>query len=119
MIVTVTCAVLPCACEGEVSADMCVVVCYLLFLMPSQARSYTQQGSRSRGFARWLSRTGLLQPSYVEVLMKTSRHDATPMMVNVAVMNPMKLALLLRDHRPDLLFVSHDQQADFASKSGP
>jgi hypothetical protein len=51
--------------------------------------------------------------------MKTSRHDATPMMVNVAVMNPMKLALLLRDHRPDLLFVSHDQQADFASKSGP
>ena len=51
--------------------------------------------------------------------MKTSRHDATPVMVNVAVINPMKLALLLRDHRPDLLFVSHDQQVNFALKSGP
>ena len=80
----------------------------------SQARSYTQAGSRARGFLRWLRRGGmLLQPDYIDILVRKGRNDPTPRMEKIAVVDPMQLAMILRTRAQHLLFPDAAVQREF------
>jgi hypothetical protein len=80
---------------------------------------YSQAGSRSRGFLRFLQHHMLIRPQTIQVPCRLSKHDATRTMKCFSVVSPMKLALALREKAPELLFLPLDQQQHFMDRFAP
>jgi len=61
----------------------------------------------------------IVEPQYVMLPVKTTKADATRKLEKYAVIPPLRLALALRDRRPELLFCSEQKQVSFMKQSGP
>lgn len=85
----------------------------------TEAKSYTQSGSRSRGFLRWLRGNMLVQPEYFDIPMRRSKHDPSRVLEKIAFIPPMRLAQLMQERRPGLLFCPAEEQTSFMQKSSP
>lgn len=123
-------------CEGRSSHAQCNLNMVLDLLVPtsiacatlqiadaescfaSEAQTYSQSGSRSRGFLRWLKRMQVVQPEYIQLPVRQSKSDPTRKFEKWSVVSPMSLALYLREKRPELLFCDEQQQQLFMGKSG-
>jgi hypothetical protein len=61
----------------------------------------------------------IVNPEYVDIPLRASKHDPTPILEKFAIMPPLRLALLLRSRNPELLFCSPAKQATFMQKPEP
>ena len=82
----------------------------------AEAMQFSQSGTMARGLSRFLKRHALVNPSYVNVPMRRSKHDPTVVMEQVAVMRPMDMALMLHRHKPGLLFCEPAKQVFYMQR---
>lgn len=78
-----------------------------------EARTYTQAGSRYRGFMRWLQCRMFIRPKTIKIPCKASKHDDTRVLADFAFVPPMRLARAHLAENPALLFptsVAHQNE---------
>ena len=106
-------------CLLEVSA-ICLLACawqlqwFYRVLALFEARTYTQAGSRYRGFMRWLQHRMFIRPKTIKIPCRASKHDDTRVLADFAFVPPMRLARALLAENPALLFpTSAAHQSEF------